>query len=46
LAGGGPPSQEQLQLMNGYRQKVITANNIAASLLAVTVISMSLVRYL
>ena len=46
LASGGPPSQEQLQLMNGYRQKVITANNIAAFLLAFTVIAMSLVRYL
>jgi len=46
LSTGVPPSQEQLHLMNSYRQKVITANNIAAILLAVTVIAMSLVRYL
>ncbi len=46
LASGVPPSQEQLQLMQTYRQRVVSANNIAAFLLAFTVISMSLVRYL
>ena len=46
LAIDGPPNAEQLQLLNGYRQKVLNANKIAAFLLALTVISMGLVRYL
>jgi uncharacterized membrane protein len=46
LAGGGPPSSEQLQLLNSYRQKIFTGNTIAAILLAITVIAMSLVRYI
>src|SRR4030095_11665296 len=41
LASGIPPTQEQLQLMNAYRQKIMSANNIVATLLAVTVIAMS-----
>lgn len=43
---GGPPTAEQMQLLNGYRQKIFTANNLVAVLLALTVVAMSLIRYL
>lgn len=43
---GGPPTPEQTQLLNSYRQKVFKANNVVAVLLAVTIVCMSLIRYI
>ena len=42
---GGPPSPEQVQQLMAYRKKIFAANNFVATLLAITVILMSVVRY-
>lgn len=42
---GGPPTLEQAQLLMAYRKKIFRANNFVATLLAITVIAMSIVRY-
>jgi hypothetical protein len=42
---GAPPSAEQSQTLAGYRKKLFTANKVVATLLAFTVIGMSIVRY-
>ena len=44
-AQGAPPSPEQIQLLQMLRKRLFTATNIVASLLAITVIAMSIVRY-
>ena len=46
VAAGGPPSAEQTQQLMGYRRKIFAANNFVAFVLAVTVIFMSLAKYL
>jgi hypothetical protein len=43
---GGPPDATQLNQINQYRQKIFSANNHSAVLLAASVITMSIVRYL
>lgn len=43
---GGPPTAEQAQQLNAYRGKIFKANNFVAFLLAVTVIFMSIAKYL
>jgi uncharacterized membrane protein len=45
-AAGGPPTPEQMQLMMGYRKKIFSANNWVATLLAITVVIMSVVKYI
>ncbi len=45
-AAGGPPSAEQTQQLMGYRKKVFKANNFVAFVLAITVIFMSIAKYL
>jgi hypothetical protein len=45
-AQGAPPSAEQLKQLNSLKNRLFTATNIVASLLAITVIAMSIVRYL
>ena len=42
---GGPPTPEQMQQLMAYRKKIFSANNFVATLLAITVILMSVVRY-
>ena len=42
---GGPPTPEQAQQLMVYRKKIFNANNFVATLLAITVIAMSIVRY-
>jgi len=44
-AQGAPPSTEQMQQLQILRKRLFTATNIVASLLAITVIAMSIVRY-
>ena len=46
IAANGPPTPEQLQLMDGYRQKVFSANTFVAVLLVLVVMAMSLIRYI
>jgi uncharacterized membrane protein len=43
---GGPPTAEQAQQLNAYRGKIFKANNFVAFLLAITVIFMSIAKYL
>ena len=45
-AAGGPPSAEQTQQLAAYRKKVFKANNFVALVLAITVIFMSIAKYL
>ncbi|MBK5269650.1 MAG: hypothetical protein JJE22_01425 [Bacteroidia bacterium] len=43
---GGSPNEEQMQQLAKLRKKIFSANNFVATLLAITVIAMSLVRYI
>lgn len=43
---GGPPSVQQAQQLENFRKKIFAATNLAAILLAASVIAMSLLRYL
>lgn len=43
---GGPPTLEQSEQLMAYRKKITRANNVVATLLAITVVAMSVVRYL
>lgn len=45
-AAGGPPSAEQMQQLGKYRAKIFKANNFVAVALAITVIFMSVAKYL
>lgn len=45
-AAGNPPTAEQMQQLMQLRKKIFAANNFVAVLLAITVIAMSLVRYM
>lgn len=45
-AAGGPPSAEQLQMLMTYRNKIFKANNFIAVILAITVVFMSIAKYL
>lgn len=46
LGSGAPPSAEQLQQLEALRNKIVGATKLAAYLLAMAVVAMSLVRYL
>jgi len=42
---GAPPSPDQMQQLQMLRKRLFTATNIVASLLGITVVAMSIVRY-
>ena len=44
--GSSQPTPEQVQQLNIYRKKILTANTIGAVLLGTSVIAMSIIRYL